>query len=122
VIFELGQKVMTVRFVDRYPNFVVAPGETGTVSTILGDPEEPDMVGVTIDADVKGCEEWENEVQWVRELHGDPELDLVVRHDPTRDCGESCTSCIHCYKRTGESRCDRSCPHTAANYPDGEVK
>lgn len=33
------------------------------------------------------------------------------------DCDETCRGCVHCYVATGDTMCDRICPHRATNHP-----
>lgn len=55
----VGTRVRMRRDIDRYPHFMVAAGETGTVVT-----SDDQSFGVKMDQHIVGCEEWENEVIW----------------------------------------------------------
>ena len=57
--FPVGSRVVTIKAIDRYPDFMLASGKTGTVT----ESDEKILV-VTMDEHVPGAEEWENGVVW----------------------------------------------------------
>lgn len=58
-----GMRIITKHAVDRFPDFIVPKGRTGTV-TMLGERE----VWVKFDEPIKGAEEWQNHVYWSDDL------------------------------------------------------
>lgn len=56
---NVGRRVRLVRSVDRFPDFSVLEGKTGTV--VLADMEE---IWVRMDEFIAGAEQWDNQVQW----------------------------------------------------------
>lgn len=59
---EHGMRVIWNEAMDHYPNFVVAPGTTGTV--VQSDGREDPAIVVRVDQIIDGAEEWNNEVHW----------------------------------------------------------
>lgn len=39
------------------------------------------------------------------------------RPHTAKDCDETCRSCIHCYVKTGDTVCSRTCEHKDTNHP-----
>lgn len=60
---KVGQRVVFLDRVDRYPHFVVPAGATGVL--IKYDPT--DSIRVRLDYLLPGAEEWRNEVHWTVE-------------------------------------------------------
>lgn len=54
-----GVRVRLTRTADRYPNFEIAAGATGTI-----DQATDDLISMKIDAPVAGAEQWDNCLQW----------------------------------------------------------
>ena len=71
-LLPVGTRVRLRRDVARYPHFVAPAGATGTVSR-----RDDLYVEVTLDAYLRGAEEWENAVVWIAEDDA-PEDDLDV--------------------------------------------
>lgn len=59
---KVGARVTLSQAIDRYPHFGVEAGATGTVVEWT-----EHMVRVRADVLIAGCEEWDNEIQWVPE-------------------------------------------------------
>lgn len=57
---QVGDRVEVVAEVDRFPHFIVKPGAVGTVTE-----KSDDGLTVEFDAEIKGCEDWDNKVYWV---------------------------------------------------------
>ena len=60
---KIGERVELRHEVERFPHFVVAAGEQGTVSYNHQD-EHGGTIAVRMDNPIDGAEEWNNEVQW----------------------------------------------------------
>jgi hypothetical protein len=51
--------------VDRYPDFRVPAGKTGTIESIVrGHHDVIEEIWVRMDEVIDGCEEWDNKIQW----------------------------------------------------------
>ena len=61
--FKIGARVELRHEVERFPHFVVAAGEQGTVSYNHQD-EHGGTIAVRMDNPIDGADEWNNEVQW----------------------------------------------------------
>lgn len=57
--FRVGARVRTRVEIDRYPSFLVAAGETGTVVV-----SDEGTLSVRMDQHIVGAEEWDNEIMW----------------------------------------------------------
>lgn len=66
-----GERVVFVRDVDRYPDFLVPKGTTGTVTRY-----SEEEVWVRLDAPMPGAEQWDNQVHWFEDSYQDYILDV----------------------------------------------
>lgn len=56
---RVGTRIKLIRTVERYPNFVVEVGATGTVTQ-----NDKHGIAAKMDKEIKGCEEWNNAIIW----------------------------------------------------------
>lgn len=76
-ILAVGDRVKTLRVVDRWPHAAILAGAEGAVS-VCEDTPSGYLVCVKLDEHVPGLEEWDNEVQWFDDLISDLPADLDV--------------------------------------------
>lgn len=76
-ILTAGDRVRTLRTVDRWPHAAVLAGAEGTV-TICDETPSGYLVCVKFDEPVPGLEAWDNEVQWFDDLIAELPADLDV--------------------------------------------
>jgi hypothetical protein len=60
-MFHKGQRVRTKNIVERFPHFTVPCGRLGTIVSIGQRPSDTSIV--QMDEPIKGCEDWNNQVQ-----------------------------------------------------------
>lgn len=60
-MFHKGQRVRTKILVERFPHFIVQPGKMGTIISIGQRPSDTSIV--QMDEPIKGCEDWNNQIQ-----------------------------------------------------------
>lgn len=56
---NVGDRIELTEWVERFPSFQVPPGATGVVT------DAGALVSIKMDNPIAGCEEWDNEVQFV---------------------------------------------------------
>ena len=56
---KIGDRVITIDEVDKYPHFIVPKGKKGTILEY-----STDIVRIRMDDYIEDCEEWDNEVHF----------------------------------------------------------
>lgn len=59
----IGKRIRLVEDVERYPDFIAPAGMTGVIVQV-----KP-YVAVKMDKELKGAEQWDNEVHWYPQEH-----------------------------------------------------
>ena len=70
---KVGDRVMLRRPVERFPHFTAPAGATGEVVHT-----DDQLLSVRLDENLRGAEEWDNEVQWTNDDLALAEYDLQV--------------------------------------------
>ena len=73
ITFKVGDRVRLTQDVERFPHFIAKAGSTGVVSENNGE----NQVSVKMDEILEGAEEWDNEVCWYDDDHGDHHEALI---------------------------------------------
>lgn len=54
---KVGEKVITLQEIDRFPHFIIKQHATGTITKV-----KENEIWVKFDQKIEGCEEWDNQV------------------------------------------------------------
>jgi hypothetical protein len=78
----VGERLVLIRDVDRYPHFVAARGSRGTIAEV-----SPEAVSLRLDEQLPGAEEWDNEIVWSADFGQDIWTDAEALSEAQEDGG-----------------------------------
>lgn len=73
----IGDRVTFKRDVDRFPDFIVPKGTTGTVTATPDNDNQ--NYAVRMDTTIQGAEEWDNECWWYEDFGDEVRDDLELK-------------------------------------------
>lgn len=73
---DAGTRVRLERKVERYPHFVAHEGATGTVTQA-----NDELITVEMDETIEGAHEWDNQIQWHKDMFVDENFREVFADD-----------------------------------------